>query len=259
MPRKNSNLVTLSNSLTRASYTLSLSEKRLLMFAVSLLKNSPDPQVLTLTSKDYSEFFDVNSTSAYRTLEGAVEKLWTRTLVTADDTKYRWVITSRFHSGLVEIEFHPRLVPELVQLKNQFTQYFLNRAADFKLMYTWRVFEMLMQFKRTGVFSIELDEFKETLNIPVSYNRDFGLIRSKVIEPAVKEIRQKDGLKVTWKPIKRGRTVVALEFRFPVEPQQELFKPDVIDKAFIEKHARPGESYEQAGKRLKEEAKKQTD
>ena len=73
------------------------------------------------------------------------------------------------------------------------------------------------------------------------------------IEPAVKEIRQKDGLKVTWKPIKKGRTVVALEFKFPVEPQFELFK---IDKAFIDKNARPGESYEQAEKRLKEENKK---
>ena len=88
--------------------------------------------------------------------------------------------------------------------------------------------------------------------MPAAYNKDFGKVREKVIAPAIKEILEKDGLKIIWKPIKKGRTVVALEFKFPVEPQYELFK---IDKAFIDKHARPGESYEQAEKRLKEEAK----
>ena len=254
MSSSKTNLVTISNALVRSSYTLSLSEKRLLMYAVSLLDSrSTESQMISITPKEYSAFFSLHSKGVQTTLKRAVENLWTRTLV-HEKTKYRWIITSKYEDGLVEIEFHPRLIPQLVQLQNQFTQYFLHRAADFKLMYTWRIFELIMQFKRTGILRIDLDEFKESLEIPASYNRDFGLIRSKVIEPSVKEIREKDGLKVTWKPIKKGRTVVALEFKFPVEPQYELFK---IDKAFIDKNARPGESYEQAEKRLKEEAKKQ--
>ncbi|WP_299076239.1 replication initiation protein [uncultured Paraglaciecola sp.] len=253
------NLVTLSNALNRSSYSLSLPEKRLLMYAISLLdKSHRDNQMLEIGAKEYSDFYHLNSDGAYRTVRNAADNLWTRTLV-AEEIKYRWVITSYYKDGVVFLQFHPLLLPHLVELKNQFTQYFLHRAADFKLMYTWRLFELIMQFKRTGFFKISLDEFKETLDIPSSYSRDFGLIRSKIIEPAVKEIRQKDGLKLTWKPIKRGRSFVSLEFKFPVEPQHELFKPDVIDKTFIEKHARPGESYEQAGKRLKEEAKKQTE
>lgn len=241
-------LVTISNALVRSSYTLSLSEKRLLMYAVSLLdKRATEPQMITITPKEYSTFFSLHEKGVQKTLKSAVENLWTRTLV-IEERKYRWIITSGYKDGLVELEFHPRLIPQLVQLQNQFTQYFLHRAADFKLMYTWRIFELIMQFKRTGVLKIELDEFKEILSIPTSYNRDFGLIRSKVIKPSVNEIREKDGLKVTWKTVKKGRSVVALEFRFPVESQQELFK---VDKAFIEKHARPGESYEQARERLK--------
>jgi len=41
--------------------------------------------------------------------------------------------------------------------------------------------------------------------------------------------------------------VVSLEFKFPAEPQHE---PLVLDKSYIDKHARPGESYEQARERL---------
>ena len=242
-----SNLVTMSNMLTRASYSLSLSEKRLLMLAITCLDNASDEsQIIRIKPGEYAAFYALNNTGAYRTLKRAVENLWTRTLVTDDNTKYRWIITSKYEDGFVELEFHPRLRPHLIQLKNQFTQYFLHRAADFKLLYTWRLFELIMQFKSTGYLKIELDEFKKIMDVPSAYDRDFGLVRSKVIAPAITEIKEKDGLKITWKPIKTGRKVTTLEFKFPVEPQTEL----PLDKAFIEQHAQPGESYQQARDRL---------
>lgn len=243
-----SSLITMSNMLTRASYSLSLSEKRLLMLAITRLDGTlDDSQIIRIKPSEYADFYALNNTGAYRTLKRAVENLWTRTLVTDDNTKYRWIITSKYEDGFVELEFHPRLKPHLIQLQNQFTQYFLHRAADFKLLYTWRLFELIMQFKNTGYLRIELDEFKRTMDVPIAYNRDFGLVRSKVVAPAIKEIKEKDGLKITWKPIKTGRKVTALEFKFPVEHQQPL---TLIDEAYIEKHAHPGESYEQARNRL---------
>lgn len=50
---------------------------------------------------------------------------------------------------------------------------------------------------------------------------------------------------LTWQPIKERRKVTTLEFKFPVEQQHELLK---VDKAFIEKNARLGESYDKARK-----------
>lgn len=250
-------LVTMSNMLTRAAYTLSLSEKRLLMFAVTRIDNRlGDSQLITITPAEYAHFYTLHQKGTYRTLKNAVENLWTRTLVTEDNMKYRWIITSRYENGVIEIEFHPQLKPHLIHLKNQFTQYFLHRAADFKLMYTWRLFELIMQFKQTGYLKMELSEFKKILDIPKTYDRDFGLVRSKVIVPAIKEIKEKDGLKITWKPIKTGRKVTELEFKFPVELQKELVI-DPIDNAYIEKHAHPGETYAQARKRLSEQREKE--
>lgn len=249
--------VTLSHELTRAAYSLSLNEKRVLLRGASLLDTYGGPdQVISLNAGECADFYSMSRSSSYSQLSRAVEKLWDRTLVLKDGTRMRWVISCKYEDGNILLKFHPDLNPHLLDLQTRFTRYLLTRASSFKLMYTWRLFELVMQFKRTGILKIDLDEFKEILDVPVSYNRDFGLIRSKVIEPAVKEIREKDGLKITWKPIKRGRSVVSLEFKFPVEPQHELFK---INKDFIDKHARPGESYQQAEKRLKEEAKKQTE
>ena len=252
MQKDDHQVVTMSNMLTRAAYTLSLSEKRLLMLAVTRLDNrSDESQLLTITPAEYADFYTLNQKGAYRTLKNAVENLWARTLVTEDNTKYRWIITSRYEDGVIDIEFHPHLKPHLIQLKNQFTQYFLKRASEFKLMYTWRLFELLMQFKSTGYLKIELDEFKKTLDIPKTYNRDFGLVRSKVITPAINEMKEKDGLKVSWKAIKTGRKVTALEFKFPTEHQKVL----PLDNFYIEKHARPGESYTEARERLSQASK----
>lgn len=248
--KNNQDFVTISHDLTRAVYSLSLNEKRVLLKAAAHLDTyGGEGQVLELNTKECAEFYGMNEKSAYRHLASAVERLWDRTLVLRDGTKMRWVITSKYETGTIKIEFHPKLNPHLLDLQTHFTRYLLSRAANFKLMYTWRIFELVMQFKNTGYLKIDLDEFKKALEIPTAYDKDFGKIREKVIAPAIKEIREKDDLKITWKPIKTGRKVTALEFKFPVEQQRKL----PIDNTYIELHARPGESYDQARKRLKEE------
>lgn len=252
-------IVTISHDLTRAAYSLTLNEKRVLLKGAALFDSYGNPdQMLVINAGECADFYSMDRRNAYTQFSAAVERLWDRTLVLKDGTRLRWVISCKYEEGSILLKFHPDLSPHLLDLQSRFTRYLLTRASSFKLMYTWRLFELIMQFKTTGILRIDLDEFKESLDIPKYYSSDFSRIRIKVIEPAVKEIKEKDGLKITWKPIKKGRSVVGLEFKFPVEPQHELFKQDPIDKAFIEKHARPGESYEQAGKRLKEEAKKQT-
>lgn len=241
------NLVTISNELTRAAYSMSLNEKRVLLRAAAELDSYGDTgQLIEIDAKACADFYSMNIKSAYRQLSIAVEHLWDRTLVLKDGTKMRWVITCKYEEGRILVKFHPDLNPHLLDLQKNFTRYLLSRAANFKLLYSWRIFELIMQFKSTGYLKIELDEFKAILEIPKSYDKDFGLIRSKVLNPAIKEIREKDGLKITWKPLKTGRKVTALEFKFPTEHQKVL----PLDNAYIEKHALPGETYDQARKRL---------
>ena len=59
-------------------------------------------------------------------------------------------------------------------------------------------------------------------------------------------------MQITWNSIKTGRKVTAIEFKFPVEKQEKL---TLIDNAYIEQRARPGESYEEARKRLSDALK----
>lgn len=259
--------VSMANELVRAAHGLSLQEKRLLMLAVSKLDSSkpalPDNMILTVSVLEMISEFGIDKKSAYKVAREATEKLMNRYIrfhhvenEKTVETRMQWVGQADYKEteGLITLHFWYKLAPMLFALEQQFTSYKLSRAGALQSKYSWRLFELVMQFKTTGYLIISLEKFNLAMETPKSYMQDFGLIRTKILEKAVNEISRKDGLKVTWKPIKKGRKVVALEFKFPVEPQYELFK---IDKGFIDKHARPGESYEQAEKRLKEETKKQ--
>ena len=48
---------------------------------------------------------------------------------------------------------------------------------------------------------------------------NFAKIRTKIIEPAVKELTEKDGWLIQWQPIKAGRRVASIRFTFMRDPQ----------------------------------------
>ena len=57
--------------------------------------------------------------------------------------------------------------------------------------------------------------------------KNFQLLRKRIIEPAVKELTEKDGWLIEWEAVKSGRRVASLRFRFERNPQGGLFSQDV--------------------------------
>ena len=60
------------------------------------------------------------------------------------------------------------------------------------------------------------------MNASEKQKADFAAIRRKIIEPAVKELIEKDGWLIEWKPIKEGRKVTGIRFTFLKNPQHQL-------------------------------------
>lgn len=224
--------VILANELIRSAQGLNLNEKRLLMLAVSKLKYKSNPNLENATVKIFvSEMigeFNLNQNKAYQETKKAAEGIMKRQIrlkpTNIDSELIQWVGKSKYSSGegWVLLEFYIGLFPYLFELKKHFTKYNLTRAGAFKSVYTWRIFELIQQFKKTGVLKIKLDEFNHMLEVPETYIKDFGLLRTRVIEPSIKEIREKDGLNISWETVKSGRKVIALEFKFPIEQQTTL-------------------------------------
>lgn len=81
--------------------------------------------------------------------------------------------------------------------------------------YNKRIYSLLMQFKKTGLYFTTWDKFKEILEIPKSYKS--GDIDRYIFAPAKKELL-KVGIEITEiKKIKKGRSIDRVEVRFKCE------------------------------------------
>ncbi len=224
--------ISIANELIRSAQGLNLNEKRLLMLAISKLDSKAKPTVQNATTKlfvsELVQTFDLNPDNAYQEAKKAAEGIMKRQIRLrphdADSELIQWTGRTKYSKGegWLLIEFYYGVFPYLFELQKHFTTYKLSRASALRSVYSWRLFELLMQFKTTGILNILIDDFQHAFDVPKTYCNDFSLLRNRVIEPAVKEIRVKDGLAVEWEAIKAGRKVKALKFTFPTEPKTQL-------------------------------------
>lgn len=228
-------VITRHNSLIEGSYKLGLDEQRLLYLCITQLdprKPLPKDNCFTVTASQFSEVFNIDSTNVYRQLEEASKELAERWLKTNDGKyreQFRWVFGVRYHDdeGKVTLGFSPWVVPYLTSLHKQFTSLKLSQVANLKSIYSIRLLEFLMQFKATGKFIIELERFKERLGIGNEYKRFFDL-KKRVIDVAVKELKEKSKISIRWKPIKCGKRIKQLEFIFSELIENEINEDQMI-------------------------------
>lgn len=79
-----------------------------------------------------------------------------------------------------------------------------------------------MRFQSTGHAEYTIEDFCAAMEATEKQRNDFAAIRRKMIEPAVKELQEKDGWLIQWVPIKAGRKVSAVSFSFRRNPQGQL-------------------------------------
>ena len=117
----------------------------------------------------------------------------------------------------------------LNNLSKNFTLFELQEFNELSSTYSKHMFRLLKQYRSTGFFRINVDEFKRLLDIPKSYT--MKKIGVKVLGPIEKElVSYFNDFKIN--KIKSGRSITELEFTF--KPQHykcndELNSIDTID------------------------------
>ncbi len=224
-----SSIVTKANALIEASYNLTLNEQRIILACAAKLdgrKPMPREAVFVLDVDEFIELFRSDRRNAYAEMEEAATKLYQRDIRRIEGKTrrhLRWVYMAEYRKGegKVKLGFSPEIAPYLTMLHKRFTSYRLAEVANLRSTYAIRLFEMLAQYNDTGVFLITVANFKQRLGIEAKYAR-FSNLKARVIQPAVKDLVAKTSLDITWKGIKKGKTVDRLEFRFEEKHQMQL-------------------------------------
>lgn len=229
--------VVIANVVVRSAQSLTLAEKRILMAGIARLGGKNE--MVKITATEYAETYNVSLDTAYSQLKTAVENIFKRYLQfqVSEGKKegierIRWVDGYRYfdNEGYVRFGFGNRIFPYLFELSSHFTKYQLKQAAALRSIHSWRLLELFEQMRNkedgTGWLSMTIEEFWHAMEAKESHKLNFNHLRKWVIEPAIKELQEKDDWLIEWETVKSGRRVAVLRFRFERNPQRGLFNYD---------------------------------
>ena len=236
-------LVVKGNALINASYNLELSEQRLILLSIVRARETgkgiTSDSRLRIHASDYMTTFDVEKSTAYEVLKDAVENLFNRyfSYKEQDDsgtefvTKSRWVsrVSYATNKAILELTFAPDVVPLITRLEENFTSYRLQQVANLSSKYAVRLYELLIAWRNIGkVPQIEIDEFRERLDIAPDEYKQMGHFKSRVLETAIDQINKHTDITVSYEQHKQGRTITGFSFKFKLK--QKLVKKKEQDK-----------------------------
>lgn len=135
-----------------------------------------------------------------------------------DDGSFRrFVLFTSFDVNVkkqtVEVSINPKLEGILNGLTTEFSKFELSAFTSLRSTYAKTLFRLLMQYRSTGYYVVNIEEFRELLNIPDYYQ--MGNIDQKVLKPAMKELNNYfEDLEITKIKAKKGNKIAKLEFTF---------------------------------------------
>jgi len=231
--------ITQSNSLIEASYDLSLTEKRLLIYCIAQIKKgvSVTPETdFKIHYYDFIKTFDL-SKGSYANIRKAANRLYERSVVvplypesgqvrnpTKNIKKFRWVtsITLDDKQACVVLKFSEELIPYLQELEQQFTIYNLEDVVSITSEHAIRIYEFACQWKNKRQIRLELDWIREKLEIKGKYEQPRDM-RRFIIEPAMKQINATTPLNIDYEMVKTGRRITHIDLKI-MDKRQPLSK-----------------------------------
>ncbi|MCD6585418.1 MAG: replication initiation protein [Desulfobacteraceae bacterium] len=222
-------IVTKANDLIMAKYDLSLAEQRLIIEVASMVhpKKDEDFKGYDVSVRDYVNLVDSTAKNEYQRMKELAEKLLKKPLFIKNDdggwTGLNWFSSLRYipGNGVLRCKFSPDLKPYLLKLNECYTSYQLENVLRLKSKYAVRLYEALKSRTklRKRMWEVELNELRVMIAIPKSYT--WKDIRRQILQVAKKSLKATD-IQFEFEPIKRGRRVVAVQFKIHDTHQQAL-------------------------------------
>lgn len=239
------------NALINASYNLEITEQRLILLAIVNARENKvcitSDTTLEIHASDYAKHFDVSLDAAYKALKEAVNNLFNRQFSFSAEYKKtgktgvvrsRWVSRIFYVDDLavLEVNFAPDVVPLITRLEERFTSYQLQQVSQLTSKYAMRLYELLIAWREVGKTPVfELQDFRAKVGVNNDEYKLMHQFKSRVLEPAIKQINEHTDIVATYEQQKRGRVISGLSFKFKQkEKPKKLEKKEQRDQNTID-------------------------
>ena len=241
---KNNELVSKSNALIEASYTLNLVAQRLIVLAIIKARNQGELSkvggIHRITAIEYQAHFVCTLPTAYESLKSACESLYESEFVWIgeDEDGDPQTINTRFvqqavyndGKGYVEVMFSNGIIPLITRLSKEYTEYELIQIRNLNSVYALRIFEMLMQWQTVGRTPlVTIEDLRNKLGIADHQYKLMSNLKARVLDLAINEINEHTDITVKYKQHKQGRAITGFTFTFK---QKKAPKQTAIDNGY---------------------------
>ena len=241
-------LIVKNNALINASYSLELTEQRIILLAILKARENKTPhnQELIVTAQSYITAFNVHRNTAYKTLKTACDNLFTRQFTyqrynsngNIEQVKTRWVQSVIYaeNESYIKIKFTDEILPLVTMLEKHFTSYELQQVSSLKSVHSIRLYELLIQYRTVGKIEISLDDLRLKLGINESEYPRMDNFKNRVLDVGIQQINEHSDITVKYDQVKTGRQITGFIFTFKQKPSkataQQIKRDDTTGDLF---------------------------
>ena len=217
---KNSIIAIQHNNLVQAKYSMTLQQKRVMIWLVSQIKpTDEDFKEHILSVKELIEVCQLSGESAYKQLKDITFSLIEKGIRIIDITKPKedietqisWLSSAKYRYGRVTLTFSPELKPYLLLLKERFTTINMIDMMQFKSVHAIRIYELLKQYENIGVRILDIEEIKECCGVKDKL-RKYNHFEKYLLLIAQREINEKSDIHIEFERIKPFRKITGIKF-----------------------------------------------
>lgn len=218
-----------SNDLARAAQDLDLNEKRLVLYTISRIRRG-DKELLRhrFALTDLTQVFGANRNDLYKVVNQVTSSLLERVIFVETEKgwkKFQWTSLAEYVDGksgngaYVEIKLNQELEPYLIDLSERFNSIPLEELLQIPSFNSLRLFELCWHDSHGGkntIIEYHLDDLKVRMGLrdvdgkweKYQAYKDFRT----VLDKAVEDIATHTSLRLTYQPIRHGRSYNKVRF-----------------------------------------------
>jgi plasmid replication initiation protein len=223
-----------SNRFTTAKYELSLVEKRVYYFVIKEVRRLYVLEKIGDTTLFNNLIIKIPLTKLSKELKYESKREVVKSLKSLrlrefeylegsyDDDSLDWFVCgfidwARIKKGVADIQISSELLPFLVALSEQYTEYSLTVAMSLRGIWSQRMYELCSQWRSAGGFRISVKDLREQFMLEEKYDR-YASFKERVLDSAHKELKAlydagQSDLYFEYTEEKNGRTVDNLRFK----------------------------------------------
>ncbi|MDG6122948.1 RepB family plasmid replication initiator protein [Lactococcus formosensis] len=257
-----------NNALITSVAKMQKTALKMFELAVSLIdtENLPENNTVYLSKAELFSFFEVASNSKHTQFKEAIKVMQKESFFEIKEEKgkgfkFKSIVPIPYvewndYNDEVTIQFSEHIMPYLINLKSEFTQYKISEIQKLNSKYSIILYRWLsMNYNQYEHYSnkggrreeqvesyrtptISIRELREMTDTVKEYQR-FTNFSRKILDLPLKEINAHTSFNVSYDKVKKGRSVDSIVFHIEKKPvaKNEYYKQEEQDPVYLENKA----------------------